>query len=178
MIVKGQGLGPAPPTQLEEQPQNALQLALRRLQGSGDLPEIARSDVGIRVAVDRVVCNVKRLRAELQLEPLRQREVLMHRKVDGVHARTDQHVAAEGALAQKHAISIYGRRRQRLDVEVFLRIAGIGGQVADHVRPRIAGVAGSSGRKGKAALQGEDGIELPTADQGVFCFVDAAFGER
>ena len=85
---------------LEDQTQHALELALRGQLRSGDLPEVPGGNVGVRVAVYRVIEEIERFSPELEFETLSNRGGFGQCQIDRPRTRPDERVASQRPLPE------------------------------------------------------------------------------
>src|SRR5271166_6653875 len=110
-----------------------------------------------------MICNVESFRPELELDALRDREVLEQRDVDGADARSHEDVSAQRTGMDEYTID--GRHfRYRAHVEVLPGIARMGGEGADQVRPALRRTRCRQSER-QPALYEENAVELPPAYQ-------------
>src|SRR5271157_1204934 len=104
---------------------------------AGDDPEATRRDIGPRIAVDRMVEQVKRLGSELQFQLFGNGNFLLERRVDFIIPGSTSNVTSEVPPRAN------GRYREGRGVEpVVDRFVGrVKGHAGDQVRPLISAVA-------------------------------------
>ena len=151
---------------LKRQTQRELQNA--RVACTGDPHELHAVLAGVRSAEIRAVERIERLKTKRRRQPFLQLEALRKAKVDTGETGRSEGVPAQSTEGAKRV------RRERVFVEVLidpvaLRTAIAQNGVADNVGALPAGpgsrvVNAATDGEGKAGLQADDRIQIPTAN--------------